>query len=282
MSKKKEKMPQYVSSELNTPMLNYRVYKMSKKESLLTILASYIVGGSVGLVFYGGQFLTEEGLSTHATKVWNIVLFLIIGAIVSAVFYPIRQKQLKVKRKQKLTNQFRSFLDSLAVSLSSGMNMSEALNSTLNDLKGEYSEDAYIVKETEELLNGINNNIPIERMMKFFGERSEIEDIKNFGEVFAVSYKAGGNLKDVVRKTNEIISEKIEINSEIETALSSNTMQFKIIMVIPVVIILMMRFMSTSFAKSFATPVGIFSVTISIGIFFSAYKIGIKIMDVKG
>ena len=132
------------------------------------------------------------------------------------------------------------------------------------------------------MIDGMQNSIPIEEMLVSLGERSEIEDIKNFGAVFEICYRAVGNMKDIVRRTNSIISEKIEISEEIETALTSNKSQFTAMMVIPVVLVLLLRLMSSSFAASFATAPGVIAITIAIGIFIGAYKIGQKIMDIKG
>ena len=173
-------------------------------------------------------------------------------------------------------------LEALAVSLASGMNISESLLSAYNDLKMQYSEKAYIVVEVKEMLDGLQNNIPIENMMKFLGERSQIEDIKNFGTVFEISYRAGGNMKDIVRKTNNIIGEKIEIAEEIETTLSSNKSQFTAMMIIPIILMIMLRMMSSSFAAGFATVAGVVAITFAIGLFFVAYKLGQRIMDIKG
>ena len=282
LGKKKEKLPQYIPSALNTPMTNYRTYVMSAKEKIINGLLIFIIGGLVALVFYGGQFLDEDGLRTQATLISDIVIFVIFGLLVTKIYMPIRREKLREKRKTRLTQQFRSFLESMAVSLSSGMNVPESLNGAYNDLKIEYTDDADMIKEVEEMIKGIQNNIAIEVMIRDLGNRSEIDDIKNFAEVFAVSYRAGGNLKDVVRKSSTIISEKIEISAEIETALASNKMQFNAMMVIPVVLVLMLRFMSSDFAASFSTVTGIFVTTIALCIFFAAYKLGNKIMKVKG
>lgn len=153
-------------------------------------------------------------------------------------------------------------LEALATSLSSGMNMQESLSVAYEDLKLEFSDNVYIVQEVAEMLDGIENNIAIEDMLVSLGERSQIDDIKNFGNMFAIAYRAGGNLKDIVRRTSSLISEKIEINAEIETALSSNKSQFNIMMVIPVVMIPLLRTMSSDFAASFATAPGIIAITI--------------------
>lgn len=280
--KKKEKEPQYIRSPLNTEMINYRVYYMSKKEYIINFGVAFLCSGVVSLIFYGGQFRDEQGYVTTMTTISNIVIFIMIGLIAAKYFLPIREKQLKEKRKGLLTQQFRSLLEALAVALSSGMNMTESLISSLDDLKNQYSDDAYIVLEVQEMIVGLQNNIPIEQMIEFLGERSQIEDIRNFGIVFSVCYRAGGNMKDVVRRTNDIISEKMGINEEIETALSSNKTQFNAMMCVPVIMVLLLRLMSSSFSAGFSTIVGVIAMTVAISIFAVAYKLGQKIMDIKG
>lgn len=282
MAKKKEKIPQYLMSQLNTPMLNYRTYVMPVQKKCLLLIGLFIAGGLLGQVFYGNLFLNSDGEVTRASHISNLIVFLLVGLITIKIAYPMVMERLKSKRKMELTNQFRSFLEAIAVSLSSGMNVPDALISANNDLRMEYSDDAYIVKEVQEMINGIQNNISIEVMLKDFGTRSEIIDIQNFSEVFAVGYRAGGNLKDIVRKTSDIIGDKIEMNAEIETAIASNKTQFNVMMIVPVVIILLMRTMSSQFAASFSTVAGVFATTVAIGIFVGAYKLGQKIMKITG
>ena len=279
---KKERGPQYIMSALNTPMINYNEYYMNGQEKFVTVLISFVGGGLVGLVFYGNQFLDEEGNTTLASMICNLILFVVIGLIAFKFFKSMRTEQLLAKRKKELRKQFRSFLETLAVSLSSGMNILDSLLSSYNDLKVEYSEDAYIVAEVKEMIDGMQNNVPIEDMMASLGERSSIEDVKNFGIVFELCYRAGGNMKEVVRRTSDIISEKIQIEAEIETALTSNKSQFSVMMVIPVVMVLMIRTMMTAFAKSFSTVPGVIAVSVAVGIFIGAYKLGTKLTDIKG
>lgn len=279
---KKERIPQYVMSQLNTPMLNYRVYVIPTQKKIMLMLGLFVIGGLLGQVFYGNLFLNSDGEMTKASYISNFVVFIIVGLIVIKVAYPMVLDRLKSKRKMELTNQFRSFLEAIAVSLSSGMNVPDALISANNDLRMEYSDDSYIVKEVQEMINGIQNNLSIEVMLKDFGARSEIIDIKNFSEVFAVGYRAGGNLKDIVRKTSDIIGDKIEMSAEIETAIASNKTQFDVMMIVPIVIIILLRTMSSQFAASFSTVAGVFATTVAIGIFVGAYKLGQKIMKITG
>ena len=277
---KKEKEPQYIMSALNTPMLNYRVYVMGKVEKILNLLIIFIVSGAIGIVFYGGLFKDEKGINTKLTYISDLIVFTIVGVIGCTYFMPIRTKQLHDKRKNELNVQFKSFLEALTISLSSGMNMNDSIQSVYKTLKDQYTEKGYIVREVEEMLAGINNNIPLEEMIMSLGDRSEIEDIRNFAIVFKMSFRTGGNLKDIVRRTSDIISSKIGIASEIETALSSNKSQFSIMMIIPVILMIMLKSMSSQFAQSFTTIPGMIATTVAIGIFFLAYKLGEKIMDI--
>ena len=279
---KKVRGPQFIPSALNTPMINYNEYYMNGTEKFLTFLVCFVCGGLVGLIFYGNQFLDEDGNTTRASMIGNIFIFVIVGLIAVKVLFPMRTEQLRAKRRNELREQFRSFLGTLAVSLSSGMNMMDSLLSSYDDLRLQYSDKAYIVFEVKEMIDGMQNNVPIEQMMSSLGERSSIDDIKSFGVVFDLCYRAGGNMKDIVRRTSDIISEKIEIEAEIDTALTSNKSQFMIMMIIPVGMVLMIRTMMSSFASSFSTVPGVIAMTVAIGIFIGAYKLGTKLMDIKG
>lgn len=278
---KKETGPQYYVSKINTQVLNYDVYVMKKTEKFLYMMLLFIAGGAVGLIFYGGLF-KEDGQATLMTNISNLIVFALVGVLAIKYFLPTITTFLKNKRTEKLKKQFCDFAVALTNALASGMNMTDSLNAVYNDLQSQYSEEAYIVEEVREIINGVNNNIPIETMLEDFGIRSGVPDILNFSTVFATCYRTGGDIKSVVRRTTEIISEKIMISSEIETAITSNKMQMNIMNVLPIVIVLMMRMMSQEFANSFGTIIGVIGLSITVALTIGAYKLGQKIMNIKG
>lgn len=278
---KANQQPQYYLSRINTQVMNYQVYVMKKSEKFLYSILLLICGGAVGLVFYGGLF-KKAGEATLATSVSNIIVFLLIGLVAIKYFLPTITDGLRRKRIEKLKRQFCDFASALANALASGMNMNDSLNAVYKDLQSQYSEEAYIVLEVQEIIGGLSNNIPVETMLEDFGMRSGIADITNFATVFATCYRTGGDIKSVVRRTTEIISEKVLISSEIETAITSNKMQMNIMNVLPIIIVFMMRLMSADFAESFASIIGVLGLTVSGALTIAAYKIGQKIMDIKG
>lgn len=278
---KKETGPEYYVSKINSQVLNYDVYVMKKVEKILYVLFLNAVGGGVALVFYGGLF-KMDGRPTTMTTISNVVVFVLGGLLAVKYFLPIVNASLKDRRTEKLKKQFCDFSATLTNALASGMNMKDSLEAVYNDLQSQYSEEAYIVVEVKEIINGINNNIPIEVMLEEFGLRSGIPDILNFANVFATCYRTGGDIKSVVRRTTEIISEKTMISSEIRTALTSNKVQMNIMNVLPIIIVFMMRLMSEEFSNSFGTIVGVMGLSFSVFLTIGAYKLGKKIMDIKG
>ena len=278
---KKNNGSQYYVSKTNTQVLNYDVYVMKKTEKFLYMLLLFIAGGAVGLIFYGGLF-KEDGQATLMTTISNFVVFAIVGLLAIKYFLPTINESLRNKRTEKLKKQFCDFAAALTNALASGMNMTDSLNAVYLDLQSQYSDEAYIVEEVREIINGVNNNIPIETMLEDFGIRSGVPDILNFSTVFATCYRTGGDIKSVVRRTTEIISEKIMISSEIETAITSNKMQMNIMNVLPIVIVLMMRLMSQEFANSFGSIIGVVGLSITVALTIGAYKLGQKIMNIKG
>lgn len=281
--KKKEKIiePEYYLSATNIPTLNYKVYRMKPLEKILYFLIAFVAGAAVGYLFYGGIGVDEFGEPTKLTWVLNITIPTIVGSVAGYFFVPMRVEAIIEKRSKELNGQFRDMLDSLTTSLGAGKNVNDSFVSVYEDLKVQYDADAYILKELEVVISGIHNNIAIEDVLEDFGRRSNNDDILSFANVFKISYRKGGNIKDIIRNTHSILSDKMEISEDIETLVTSNKMEQNIMVVMPIALIGIIKMMSPEFAANFVTTTGIISTTVSIVIFVAAYFIGKAVLNIK-
>lgn len=281
--KKKEVVqePEYFMSATNMPTLNYRVYNMKPVEKILTFLIAFVVGALVGYLFYGGIGKDEFGQPTTLTWVLNILIPSVIGFVAGRLFVPMRVKSVIGKRRKELNHQFRDMLEALTTSLGAGKNVNDSFFAVYEDMKVQYDSDAYILKELEVIISGIHNNVAIEDVLQDFGNRSDIDDIKSFANVFKISYRKGGNIKDIISNTHNILSDKMEIAEDIETLVTSNKMEQNIMIVMPIALIGVIKMMSPEFAANFVTPTGIISTTVSIVIFVVAYFVGKAVLDIK-
>mgnify|MGYP000233742988 FL=1 len=144
----------------------------------------------------------------------------------------------------------------------------------------QFTPEADIVKEVRLIRVGLDNNIGIEDLLLNFAERSGIDDVRNFANVFATCYKKGGNIKDVIKNTTSIIGDKIEIQMELETMVAGQKNEQNIMLVMPVVFIIVLKSMGGDLID-LKSPVGIISVTAAIAIFILAYFISKRILNIK-
>ncbi|MDO5340386.1 MAG: type II secretion system F family protein [Eubacteriales bacterium] len=280
LKKNREVEPQFVPSILNNQMLNYKVYYMSFTEKVFYFLLTFIAGGIVGLIFYGGLFKTE-GKATTVTMISNIVVFCLVGLIGTKFFIPAIRKGLKNKRDKVLRKQFMNLLEDLSVSLAAGNTLNDSFINAKSDMQNQYSEKDMIIQELIEINSGLDNGHTLEEMITAFGNRAGNEDIENFANVVSNCYRMGGNFKDVIRKTRDIISDKIAIEEEIETKLASNKLQHKAMCLMPIALVGMLKISSSSFAANLSSFMGVIITTIAIVIFVISYFWGQKIISIK-
>lgn len=279
--KKKVQEPQYYMSTTNMKTYNYRVYNMTKKEKILYFLLAFVVGAAVGYLFYGGIGKDEFDQPTTLTWILNITIPAVVGIIAGRLFVPMREKSIIAKHQRELNRQFRDMLDALTTSLGAGKNVNDSFFGIYEDMKVQYDADAFIVKELEVIISGIHNNVAIEDVLEDFGNRSGNDDIKSFANVFRISYRKGGNIKEIIRNTHSILSDKMEISEDIETLVTSNKLEQNIMVVMPILLIALIKMTSPDFARNFTTPTGIISTTVSLAIFVVAYFIGKSVLNIK-
>ena len=159
--------------------------------------------------------------------------------------------------------------------------MTDAFRSAYEDLKIQYEEDAFILKELEIILSGMNNNVDLVDLLQDFGARSGCEDIASFANVFKICYEKGGNIKETIRTTHDILSDKMEITEDIETIVTSNKTEQKIMVAMPIALIGVIKMMSPEFAANYTTLSGVISTTVAVILFVAAYYIGKIVLDIK-
>ena len=208
---------------------NYDTYRLSKKENILYTLQGAAVAFVLGVLFY--------------RSIWGIVL-------ISPVVYLYRKgkvNRLKKERKWKLNLEFKDGIIALSAALEAGYSAEHALEEASKDLRQIYSKNSIIIQEFSYLLNQIRMNITVEKAFRDFGERTGVEDILSFSEVFSTAKRTGGDLINVIKITSNIISDKIEVKREIITLITAKQLEANIMKVIPLSILIYLSASSPGF-----------------------------------
>lgn len=273
--------PQWLTSPINTPVYNYRVYHLTAGERIAYAFLAFAVGGAVGYLFFGGLGRDADGMRTTATNVIDAIVVAGTGIAAARYYLKVRAEQIRVAKLKTLERQFRDMLESLSTSLSAGSTIIRAFDDSREDLAQQYSDDALIVQEINTIVAGFHNNVRIEDMVADLGERSGSADIESFSKVFQTAYLKGADMKEAVRNTHLVLSEKMAMTEEIATSFVASKNESLIMVALPIVMVAILKSSGGSFSDALATPVGILCTIVAVGLFISAYALSRKIMSIE-
>ena len=131
--------------------------------------------------------------------------------------------------------------------LAAGYSMENAITEAYRDMKLLHSEDTRMMRELWDIQQKISMHQPLDEVLSAFASKSGVEDIITFAQIYATARKSGGNLVKVMKRTAQNISEKMEIQREIQTMIAGKKMEANCMTAIPLFIILYLQICSPGF-----------------------------------
>lgn len=187
-----------------------------------------------------------------------------------------------VQLKSNFARQFQEALKAMSAALRAGYSMENAMHEMVKDLSLIYSRNVRIMQELTQMNRQLAMNVPIEDIWREFSDRVNQEDVQAFTIVFIVAKRSGGDTIRILRETILQIDEKLEVKQEIAILISQKQMEFKIMSVIPLA---MIAYMTISFFEFmsvlYRNAIGISIMTICLGLYCGAYKMGKSIIDIE-
>lgn len=204
----------------------------------------------------------------------SVIAFVLI-LLLFPLFLMRQRKEYIRKKKWELCLEFKEYISMVAVNLSSGSSVENAFRKGLTDISRLYGENAQIVREVRIINTGLNNNIVLEKLLQNFGERSDIEEIKDFADIFSAGKRTGGNLREIIEDTATQIAEKIEMKSELKVVIAEKEFEQKIMCLVPFFILMYVGMTNKGyFDVLYYNPVGIMVMSIALAAYVGAYLWG--------
>ena len=196
--------------------------------------------------------------------------------------YPfIMKEQDRKKRQEVLLVQFKDAILSISACLTAGYSIENAFSEALRETTRVYGNDAMIAKELRLMIHKNRLNCMMEDALNDFAERSGLEDIRSFADVFLEARSSGGELMKIIARTADIISEKIRIRQEILTSTTSRRLEQKIMSGVPIGIVIYLELTSHGFFEIlYETVTGRILMTGCLGAYLGAIVWGRKILDI--
>lgn len=243
---------------------DYHVFHMTWLDRLKAVGIGVGIGVAVGYVFFE-----------------NLIAAAVMSVIASVMAQKPFQEFSKRQRLKKLLLQFKDLLEALTASYSAGQTTAMAFADAMQEMTNLYGEHSDIVEELHMINAGLQHNYNIEDLLLNFAQRSGLDDVNSFANVFEVCNRKGGNIKQIVADTRSVINDKIEIEMEIQTMISGAKNELNIMMVMPFIIMLAMRGLGSTATGAGAFLMNFTAKLVALGIFIAAYFIGSKLVDIK-
>ncbi len=205
-------------------------------------------------------------------------------AVLSPVCIPwfVYQKKRQIERNRRLLGiQFRDAIASVLTNMKAGYSVENAFMEAGRDMELLYGKKSLIVGELSRIKKGIKNNVPIEKLIYRMGMESGNTDIQDFAEVFAVAKRSGGNMTDIIGKTIGVISQKMDVEKEIEVLISAKKMEARIMNMVPFFIIFYIDITSSGFfSPLYHNVFGVILMTVCMGFYGFAYLMSERIVNI--
>ena len=198
------------------------------------------------------------------------------------IVYLIKERRKTMrKRRHELMLQFREMMHAVIASLQAGYSVENAFIHSYEDMRLLYGSDAMISNELMLIARKLNNNENIEDALDEFAKRAHVQDITDFSEVFRIAKRSGGDLPAILNNTADLISDRIEVEREIATQISSKKMEQNIMDLVPFGIILYIDATSPGFFDPLYHSVfGVAVMSCLLAVYAGAYMLAEKILDI--
>lgn len=243
---------------------DYRDYQFSWRERLRMFMEYFVISSGFSYLFYRSRFVM--------VLLW--------------IFYPVyrrrKKKQMIQKQQSVLCRQFKDSIQCAATSMAAGYSIENAFREAYAEMKMQYGTHALMTEELHYMTSCLSLNISLEQFLYDFANRSGLEDVRSFCEVFVFAKRSGGDFIKIIHMTAARISEKNELMETIQTEISGKRMEQKVMNAMPLFILL---YVDVSFGGYldglYHNTLGIIVMTICLTAYLGAYLLSEKIMAIQ-
>lgn len=243
---------------------SYWQQEITRREYSLAAVKGAAVAVGITFLFYGD------------------IRWLLLPAPLGVLYYRRCVAQCVRKKRQDFEKQFRDALESLSAELNIGYSMENAVKEVLSDLRVMYSEQSLICREFTYMVRQLNLNVTAEQAWRDLEKRVCLPEVSGFVTIFIQAKRSGGDSIMIIRNAVKQMTDKADVKREIETVIAAKKLEFQVMSVIPFGIIGYMRFSFPEFmGLLYGNLFGVCFMSICLGLYLAAWKLGSRIVDIQ-
>ena len=245
------------------PEMDYAHYTFSRQEIVMYLMIGALFNAMISWLFY------------DSIIAWFLMLPLFVLSL--------KEKgiQLCQKRKRKLELEFRDVIFSAASNLQAGYSVENAFREAYKDIVLLYGTESVMAGEMRLIFRKLSNNEQLESALLNLAKRSDVQDIRDFADIFSIAKRGGGDMRTIIANTAAIIGDKQEVRREIETVVSEKKLEQQIMKYIPFFIIFYISLTTKGYFESlYHNLLGWIVMTGALLIYMAACKLSDRILQI--
>lgn len=243
---------------------NYKSYVFSKKEWFFCMLQSLGITGIINFFCY------------RAWWAWGL------GIPIGIWYVRWKKQELAERRRRILQNHFKEVLQGLQTAVRAGYSMEQSVTECRKEMERLFGSKDDLVRELHYMESQMQVGVPVEQLFWNLGQRSGVEEIRNFGDIFLIARRSGGNLGKILGNLAEVLGEKIRVNGEIQVAIAGKKLEQLVMSLVPGGMILYMQMTSSGFLNVlYHNLPGTLVMTGCLGVYVFSFRMGRKIVRIQ-
>ena len=241
--------------------MKYDTYRFSKGERVMYLLWGAAVSALISWAFYK-----------------SLAAFFILLLPTEWFFFRFMKTTLMENRKFELSLEFREAIMAVQSSLNAGYSVENAFIEAGRVMENMYGSNGLITEEFKVLTRRLRTNESLEKILLELADRSGIEDIEDFANVFSAAKRSGGDFTRIIRKASDSIGDKMDIRRDIRTSINARRYENRIMEIVPFGIIIYLNVTSADFLSSLYHNIsGVIIMTISLALYLTGFLMAEKI-----
>ena len=253
------------SSSFGASLPDYSVCRLSGKQKAAYYGAALGCLAMLGLLFYRSVFA---------------------AAALCVLALPLEQvyrSMLAEKRRSALAEGFKDVLYTISGAAASGRQMPSALELAASSAANSAGEHSDICRELTHICTCYRqSHADIGEMLRSFGERSHVAEIRQFAAAYTTCQLCGGDLEEVCRKSASLILDKMSLEEEARSLISQKKIDVILLTAMPPGVLLFLNLANYSYVSVlYETGIGRVVMTLCLLLIISALLWGVKIINIK-
>lgn len=226
--------------------------------------------------------LEYAGIVTLINMLCYRSFWIVIPAVPAGYLFWNYKKQEAAKRcRETLRYHFLDAMQAMMTAVRAGYAMESAVSEGRKEMERIYGTLDPMVCELRYMEQQMGVGVPVEQLFASLGQRSGVEEIRNFGEIFLIARRSGGKLDEIMEKLVRVLGEKIRVSREIQVSIAGKKIEQTVMSLVPGGMILYMKLTSPGFLDVlYHNVAGVLIMTMCLAVYMTSFWLGRKIVRI--